>query len=111
MKKIISLIILSAILLLCLSSCHDRGPSYGNYQEGYWDGYSDGVFEAQEQISSYAEECFNNIDIADAIQVLTNYADGEPVSEAELHAAIWTVNSFYNDSWDIIHELDDYTIE
>ena len=111
MKKIISCIFLSVVLIFLLSSCHDRGPEYGNYQEGYWDGYSDGVFEAQEQISSYAEECFNDINIADAIQVLTNYADGEPVSEAELHDAIWKVNQFYNEAWDVIWELDDYTIE
>lgn len=113
MKKIL-IIALCAALILALSSCNDRGPEYGNYPEGYADGYADGVFEAQKQISGYAEESFSNIsgiDVYDAIQILTNYADGEPISEADLHDAIWKVQQFYYDSQDVIRDLDDYTVE
>lgn len=111
MKKVISLILSCAALVLCLSSCNKKEAYNEDYYDGYAEGYSDGIAEAQDSISGYAEERFNDIDVADAIQVLRDYADGEPISEVELHEAIWTVNQFYNDAWDVIWDLDDYTID
>lgn len=111
MKKRIFLILLCVAFAFCLSSCGRQESSDGDYYEGYIDGYNDGVFDAQKKISGYAEERFNDIDVSEAIQVLTNYADGESISEAEMYNAIWIVNQFYNDAWDVIWELDDYTIE
>jgi hypothetical protein len=121
MKKIFKRISMSALcVILCLgfSSCGEK--HYGNYNDSYIDGYNEGVTEAQDMISGYAEECFNNIDsenkkergisTEDAVQILTRYADGEPITEAELHDAIWSIHKFYYDAWDIVFELDDYSI-
>lgn len=118
MKKLLS-ITLSVVLIFSLSSCGRKGSSdgesYGDYHDGYVDGYSDGISEAQEQISGYVDECFNSVGydnkIEEAIQILTNYADGEPTSEEELHKAIWAIDQYYYDICDIVHDIDEYSID
>lgn len=116
---------LCAILIFCLSSCGGKGSSdgefYGDYHDGYVDGYSDGVAEAQQSISFYVEDDFYEINsnnekerglsIEDAVQILRNYADGEPISEAELHNAIWSINKFYYDTCDIVYNIENYSLD
>ena len=110
MKKCLS-VVLIVILIFSLSTCGGKGSSVGDYYDGYAEGYADGASDVRDSISSYAEERFNDIDVSDAIRVLINYVDGGSISEDELHDAIWTVEQFYNDAWDVIWELDDHTID
>lgn len=123
MKKRILCVALCVLLVFGLSSCEISSEEkyYGDYHDGYVDGYNDGVSKAQDSIGGYAEEYFNNINsgnkkdrgitVDDAVQILTNYADGEPISEEELHNAIWSIQKFYCDAWDLIWELDDCVID
>ena len=101
MRKILS-IALCLTIVFSLSSCNNPKAPNEDYYDGYIDGYNVGISNAQKSISNYAEERFNEINVEEAIQVLRNYADGEPISEDELHDAIWTVNQFYNEAWDVI---------
>lgn len=124
MRKILS-IVLCAVLVFSLSSCERKEISndeyYGDYHDGYVDGYTDGIEEAQQAISFYIEEDFyeissNNkdergISIEDAIQILTNYADGEPISDAELRNAIWSIDKFYYETCDIVYNIEDYSLD
>ena len=117
MKKRIFSIILCVVLIFTLSSCGKNASSNessnGDYYDGYVEGYNDGIAKAQNAISDYTTERFNdiNMSVEDAIQILTNYADGEPISDEELHNAIWLVHTFYYEAWDIVWEIDDCTID
>lgn len=116
---------LCAVLAFGLSSCGRKGSSdggqYGDYHDGYVDGYKDGISSAQKSISFRVDDSFNEIDyenlkergifIEDAVAILTNYADGESVDEEDLHNAIWSIHKFYYDAWEIVWEIDDYTID
>ena len=115
MKK---LLIVALCVLMCfgLASCTREVV----YDTDYSDGYSDGLAEAQNQISVYAEECLWDISYdakkdygispEEALQILANYADGEPVPEENLHKAIWAMHQFYYDVSDLIYELDEYLV-
>lgn len=117
--KIVVSIALCAVLIFSLSSCFEKDSSgeeyYGDYHDGYVEGYADGTEAAKQQISGYVEECFNNVgldhSIEEAIQILTNYADGEPISEHELQKAIWSVWNFYYDTCDIVFDIDNYVVD
>lgn len=123
MKKALFIILLSTVLLFGLVSCDSASPppNDGDYHDGYVEGYSKGIEEAQRQISSYVEYDFNEISsdnekergisIEDALQILRNYADGEPTTEAELHKAIWSINDFYYGTCDIVYGIQDYTVD
>lgn len=118
-------IALCMFLTFGLSSCEKNSSQnekyYGDYHDGYVEGYSDGVADAQQLIGFYVEDDFyeissNNIkerglSIEDAVQILRNYADGEPISEAELHNAIWSINKFYYDTCDIVYNIEDYSLD
>lgn len=122
MSKLIKMMLsiaLCAVLVFVLSACGRKDSKdseyYGDYHDGYVDGYSDGVEEAQQQISGYVDECFNSIgydnEIEEAIQILTNYAIDEPISEDELHKAIWAIEKYYYDISDIINDIEDYSVD
>lgn len=122
MKKLFKIMLslaLCMLFLFSLSSCEkkvsDSEEYYGDYHDGYVDGYSDGVAEAQRQISGYVDESFNSVGyehkIEEALQILTNYVDGEPTSEAELHKAIWAIEKYYYDISDIVNDIEDYSVD
>ena len=119
MKKLHKIMLILALCTMCLSSCQKQDSHneeyYGDYHDGYVDGYSDGVAEAQHQISGYVDECFNSVGygnkIEEAIQILTNYAIDEPISEDELHKAIWAIEKYYYDISDIINDIEDYSVD
>ena len=113
MKKRILSVVLSVVLSLGLFSCgrDDSSKYYGDYYDGYVDGYNDGIASTQEYISDRVLDRFNDIDVCDAMQTLSNYADGEPISEEELRDAIWLVYAFYHDAWDVVWDIDDYDID
>lgn len=128
MSKLFNVILgiaLCMFLTLGLSSCEKNSSQnekyYGDYHDGYVEGYSDGVADAQQLIGFYVEDDFNKISsnnikerelsIEDAVQILRNYADGEPISETELHNAIWSINKFYYDTCDIVYNIEDYSLD
>ena len=112
-KRILS-IALCIALVCCLSSCENSSNEEccGDYYDGYVDGYDEGYDEAFSDAQSYAEDlffdvCYDN-KVEEALATLILYTDGEPTTEEELHKAIWTINAFYNDTLDMIQDLDDY---
>lgn len=112
MKKRILSIALCMILTFCLFSCGDSSNKghNGDYDDGYEEGYRKAFLDAQ----SYADVCYSEVlyenNVEAALAILTKYADGEPISEAELHQAIWAINKFYYDTSDMINDLDDYLL-
>lgn len=133
MKKLFLIIPVFAAALFCLASCRGRSiyameeeakreaAFQSGYEAGYEEGYYAGKSETQEAIAFYVEDDLSKLefDIKDetgmypeeAIQILTNYADGHPVSESELNKALWTINYFYWDAFDIAHGIEDYWID
>lgn len=118
MSKLIKIMLSVALCIVAIFvfvACVETKQSYGDYHDGYVDGYADGTNEATHQISGYLEGRFNDVgndnDIEEAIQVLTNYADGEPISEHELQEAIWSIRNFYYDTCDIVFDIDDYVVD
>lgn len=123
MKKILASMMI-AILFCCLTSCGGRSI-YAMEQdaevEAMEERYREGILKAQEQIASLVEiELWDlEFDIDDdwgispeeAIQILTNYADGEPISEAELNKAIWAIRKYYYGVNEIVNGIDDYWID
>ena len=107
-------IVLCVALSLCLISCEDSSTEeyYGDYHDGYVEGYDEGYDDAFLDAQSYAEECFSSVcydnNVEEALATLILYTDGEPITEAELHKAIWAINDFYYDTSDMIQDLDDY---
>ena len=86
MKKVISFILLSASLLLCLSSCNDRGAVYGNYNEEYDDGYEagfdegygEGLWEGYKEGYSEAYYRFEESALHDAVHYAEDYSGWHP---------------------------------
>ena len=113
--KMMLCLALCMLFLFSLSSCENKATTNEDYDDGYVDGYSDGVEEAQRQISGYVDERFNSVGydnrIEEAIQILTNYADGEPIPEAELHKAIWSIQKYYYDISDVVNDIEDYSVD
>lgn len=126
MKKLFILILVIIFSTLCLSSCetseyakeqdlkeeaiYDRGYEAG-YEEGKWEG----IKTAQEHFAeyvlwdlSYDIENEYGMSPEEAITILEHYADGEPITEAELNQAIWTISRYYWDLYSAINDLDSY---
>ena len=84
------------------------------YEAGYEEGYREGLSDAQERLEdllfdlSYDVKVQNGVDSETAIQILTNYADGEPIAEEQLNQAIWAIRQYYWDSYWAIHDSDTY---
>ena len=125
MKKILLSIILCAFMFVSLSSCErsiyemekeaKREAAYNDgYEAGYDDGYHEGISDAQEHLENRIQDISwdvkeaHGISPEKALQILTNYADGEPVTEAQLHQAIWAINEYYWDSYEDINDIDTY---
>lgn len=124
MKKFFSLLSVFVILICCLSSCKGRSiytMERDAEKQALEEQYRKGISVAQEHIDSLVEiEMLDlEFDIEDewgispdeAIQILTNYADGDPVSEAELNKAIWAINQYYYGVNEIVNGIDDYWID
>jgi flagellar biosynthesis/type III secretory pathway protein FliH len=88
------------------------------YKNGYNDGYNEGRWEGIEDAQFYTEDDLfrlsckiedeHGINPEEAINLLTNYANGEPVSEKDLMNAIWALSQFYWGTYDIINDMEDY---
>jgi hypothetical protein len=88
------------------------------YNRGYTAGYNEGEWEgieaAQENFQRTAEDISQDadnefgIDPEWAIMILSNYADGEPISRDEVNKAIWTLHQYYYDMQEAICDLDSY---
>ncbi len=132
MKKLL-IIGLTAVLSTCLlSSCSSGRSIYEmekdakreaafndgydvGYEEGYWEGYWEGVSNAQERLEdviwnlSWETKNEHGISPETALQILTNYADGEPITEQELQRAIWAIKHYYWSSYDAVNDSDSYS--
>lgn len=112
-------------LIICLISCKrsiyameqdvKRESAYENgynegYNEGRWEGIEDAKFYTEDDLSRLSWEIEDKYGICpeNAINLLTNYADGEPVSEKDIMNAIWALHKFYWGAYDIINNMEDY---
>lgn len=132
MKKLI-IVLVSLAFVVCLVSCgnirtYDDGFEDG-YDEGYFDAsikyeddYSKGISKAQTAIEIYLEDDMYHIssNIKDkygiypevAIGILEEYLDDpDAISEAELHNAIYAIHRYYFDSYEVINNIGDYSID
>ena len=82
------------------------------YESGYDEGYREGLSDAQERLENILHEMSqdeeNGVDAETAIQILTNYADGESITNEQLNQAIWTIRQYYWNSYWAIHDSDSY---
>ena len=125
MKQRILIITILLLLLLCFPSCKKsihareeeakREAAYNDgYEVGYVEGYVEGKSDAKSNFEdealrvSWNVEDENGMSPDDALQILTNYADGEPITEEKLHQAIWAINQYYWRMNDAIHDRDSY---
>lgn len=123
MRKNLLLIILSIILTFALCSCGRSIPEMereakkeaafnDGYESGYDEGYREGLSDAQERLENILHEMSqdeeNGVDAETAIQILTNYADGESITNEQLNQAIWTIRQYYWNSYWAIHDSDSY---
>lgn len=118
MKKYLCLV-MCVIFIFSFSSCKrsvyameedaKREAAYNNgYKAGYDKGYIKGVSDAQERAEDMLTESETEVPPDTALQILTNYADGEPVTKEELNKAIWSLNQYYRDLYQAIHDSDSY---
>ena len=118
-------VIMCVILAFCLFSCErskyamEQDAKYESaysdgYSVGYDEGYSEGISDAQEHLENRIQDISwdvkeaHGISPEKALQILTNYADGEPITEAQLHQAIWAINEYCWDSYEDINDIDSY---
>lgn len=124
MRKTTTFMSLFLILLCCLTACKGRSVyamEQDAKEEAMEERYREGITEAQEHIASLVEEEIWHLefDVEDkyglypeeAIRILENYADGEPVSTGELNTAIWAISEYYYESHEIYCGIDDYWID
>ena len=126
MKKFCTLILAIIFIGTCLSSCNKsvyamekeakREAAFNDgYGVGYEEGYQEGISDAQKRIENVLSDLSwdtknkNGVDPETALQILTNYVDGEPVTEEELNQAIWSLKQYYWDSYWAIHDSDSYS--
>lgn len=124
MKKGFAIIAAFVILICYLTSCGGRSiyaMEREAEREALEERYREGISEAQEHIASLVEvEMWDlEFDIDDnwgmsaeeAVQTLTNYADGEPVPKSEVNKAIWAISQYYQGINEIANGIDDYWID
>ena len=124
MKKSFSIFFVFVILICFIASC--KGRSIYTMErdaeiEALEEKYREGISEAQEHIASLVEVDMWDLEFdikdkwgmypASAIQILTDYADGEPVSKSEVNKAIWAIRQYYYGTYDIINDIDNYWID
>ncbi len=95
---------------------HDEG-----YEEGYRNGHDNAMEEASDKIESYIESDISDLkfDILvgcemhpeEAVRVLTNYIDGEPIPDVDLNHAIEAIRQYYYGLDKIVSDVDDYLLE
>ena len=118
MKK--SILIITLLTVVFFSSCQrsiyemereaKREAAFNDgYDAGYEEGYWEGVSDAQKHLEDVLQDISLDIEPEAALQILTNYADGEPIPEEELHKAIWAIHQYYLDSYQAINDSDSYT--
>ena len=124
MKKSFAILSVFVILICCITSCKGRSiyaMERDAEREALEEKYREGISDAQEHIASLVEvEMWDlEYDIDDnwgmsaeeAVQTLTNYADGEFVSKSEVNKAIWAINHYYTGVNEIVNGIDDYWID
>lgn len=119
MKKILTaafciLVVVFAVLRFHNPKAQSRGPQYDA-------GYSQALRAAPQMveerllydlwyISSQIDKEYG-VDLEDALRVITNYAEGEPISQDELKNAIWALYEYHRDSYDLFEEISSYDLE
>lgn len=132
MKKNLALLSVIFIILIVSSSCNkseyareqeaQREAIYEQaYEAGYEEGYRAAMNEAPEDIESYVDDDIWDLDhdiknayglyAEDAINTLTNYADGEPVTNSDLIDAIWAIRKYYWGIYEIVNDIGDYWLD
>ena len=129
MKRLF-VIIASIVLIMCsLSSCKIEGYGSG-YDDGYLDGretgldygYTKGIEEAQRFLAFAVDDDLSDLgrDIedeygihpAEAVELLTNYADNSAeATKEELNNAIWAIYRYYYGLREVVNGIEDYYIE
>lgn len=124
MKK--SFVILSALLIIacCLVSCTGRSiyaMERDAEKEAMEEKYREGISAAQEEIANLIEIEMWDLDydieekwgmsVEEAIDILTDYAEGTSSSSRQINKAIWAIRYYYVNSTDIINGIDDYWID
>lgn len=123
-NKSAKILLLLILFVFCLSSCKTRtihSMEREAREEALQEKYREGISAAQESISGLVEvelwdaeydiEEQYGVTPEDAVRILENYADGEPVSKKEVTAAIWAISSYYTKSQNILYGIDDYWID
>lgn len=124
MKKPLIFLTVLAVLLCFLVACTGRSiyaMERDSEKEAREEIYREGVSAAQNQIDSLVESDLWDLEYGiedkygmspeEAIQILTNYADGEPVSKAKVSKAIWAIRQYYYGTYDIVNGIDDYWVD
>ena len=135
MNKILSILLIICLVLLGISVSMTKDyaqqitdyadaldMAHGeSYDEGYAEGYRAAMNEAPAIVESRVDDDIWNLDrdikkahgfsSEDAIDTLTNYADGEPVSKSDLIEAIWAIRQYYWGVYDIVNDIEDYWID
>lgn len=121
------------IVILCLSSscgkseyarereAEEAALYESGYDAGYAEGYRAAMNSAPEDVESCVDDDIWDLDrdiknaygfySEDAINTLTNYADGEPVTKSDLIEAIWAIRQYYWGVYEIVNDIGDYWID
>lgn len=83
--------------------------------------FSEGISYAQDRIVNHLDTVLMDIDYEiediygihpeEALRIMENYLDNEPISDEELANAIWAIRAYYHKSQDIPSKIEDYWIE
>lgn len=132
MKKHFTILFVLFLILCLYSGCGNSQYAREReaekeviYQQAYEKGYEEGYRAAMNAAPKEIEACVDD-DIWDleydikeahgfypehAMNTLTNYADGEPVSESDLIEAIWAIRQYYWGVNHIMKNIGDYWID
>lgn len=90
-------------------------------QEQLEDRFDEGIAYAQDSIVNHLDTKLMDLDFEieeiygvspeEALLIMENYLDNEPISEEELANAIWAIRAYYFKSQDIPNDVDDYWID
>jgi hypothetical protein len=120
MKKLLCIVLATTALFYCFTACETNETYedyYVDYFDGYTDGYEDGIKEGfkdaqgyleweQDIISDYVNSVYN-VDPYDALQMISNYADGEPIPQEDVINAIFAVDVYCSKLHEAIYSLED----
>ena len=90
-------------------------------QEQLEEMFDEGIAYAQDSIVNHLDTKLMDLDFEieeiygvspeEALLIMENYLDNEPISEEELANAIWAIRAYYFKSQDIPNDVDDYWID